>query len=402
MFIFYQWLCCFLLGFSSVEPLNVEPAGIRMLDTTTPGRYDRQITFDENVYFFTADDDVFHRQSALSPDGHYMAIAQQQGREQPEFTVLLWETEKLNNTHDNPPPEYTFSLDMTDQDLLLAFSPDSSQLAVATTEQTYLLSMPDLALLHSIHTQQEEPPFRLAWSLDSKQFGVIYDRDVMIWDTVEEVSYQKTFDLRYLAIEATATGWYLFTPLEEPPVFNICDTTLTGCDTYEIDGNTAEFLSAHNEIITQRFNNDETTSYIWREVSGEYQSELLPHLDNAQLLSSWNDYLVTSVFNLEMPTQILDSRTGEIINNELPLVRQEVGIYLDEEWLVMEESGCTCLKVYPFEENTPSDVLELEKHPLWETLDPELMNAESYRFQGGGNKILVTYGDFHVLVMVNE
>lgn len=163
----------------------------------------------------------------------------------PDFTyrISLWE-----NTEGNVEQISDVTLEtplLTDIVSIfgLAFSPDETAIAIREDEAIRILGVPSLETETTIPIPVGQSLLiqSVAWSADSRYLAFTDDSQALaVWDrqsnSVVHSTAEVPFDGR---ITSTSTGWIiqfaLFSPTDEPRLFQTCDLLLTECRVYSLN-----------------------------------------------------------------------------------------------------------------------------------------------------------------------
>ncbi|MBI1282427.1 MAG: hypothetical protein GC179_30150 [Anaerolineaceae bacterium] len=259
------------------------------------------------------------------------------------------------------------------------FSPDNKYLAVKTSKELQLYTLPYMQFLKSIPavTSRTIIGGYLSWSPDSRLLASWVDGEVIVWDIQENVAYRYPMNYKIVTIKYIDNGWFIQT-LDQPIYkdnsinpFIVCSLRLEKCDTYQDKNKHTRVLSNNGQIFVVQSGDSLRDGIlgIWkRSEDGKYQLDTEYPIDKSpisqhegefcsQSFSPDGVYLISTC--PQIPTQIWEANPlkfrQEIINSLV--------IWLPDSshFVSWEYYPNIVLRLYEVGQNKPLDNFDLEQ-----------------------------------------
>lgn len=226
-------LLCFGVKIIDLDAQEIIPSldvqNIRILNAVPSGLYEAKLSSQNNWIVVYAS--VFHRG---------ISIDNMLGNPEYQLSHLqVWDTEQLINKSVNDSrfvnPIASISITIDDnwfERLNFAISPNDQWVAISTKNTVEVFTLPNLEHMHTISLTHWRSD--LAWSLDGTLLLISDLGRVIVWDIVQNFSYEHSFDNDHqYRVHAFENGWLLDDRRNSNGVaFSFCSRLLDDCQIY--------------------------------------------------------------------------------------------------------------------------------------------------------------------------
>ena len=358
----------------------------------------------------------------LSPSGHWFAAVTyppfsseaEQSAAAAAVELHLWDLHEADATGTLAQPEPAHSLSLTgygdDFRVGLAFSPDERYLAVHTTAQVILFTLPAFQEHISLSVGSEFPnPSNLSWSPDGNLLAILTEDEIVIWNVHTDAVVRHNLIAWYGAVRYFNGEWLIRAySTNTPHAFVICTIDLDLCVPYVYPGVISVVSPSEGVFVGHRIDSLNRWVYgIWtRREDGAYL------LDEATL-QSWNITNSPEIFSpqgtylyvswqsesdaiLQWDTLQVVARPPKSFN--VVWTPDEAFVALRVQQISERNSTVTLYDVGQDKVADTLDLRELGIKDLWHYIDPESIGPR--QFSADGRWLLFNLGRGALLIPI--